>query len=330
MRLLPLLIVIAGSYLLVPFGIVPSALLQRNMDFRSLFIVNIGAAVASAVVSLSLAASGYSAMSLAWAVVAQAGARALLGQWRSGKRLTLPLSLKGSGPVLRFGSEASVLYMTGALGVRTPELIIGAFLSFSAVGLFGRAVGLAGQLLQLVSGAISGVFFPAFARLRDSGEPLAPAYLRVVAGYSATTWPAMMFLAASSTPLVLTLYGAKWAAVAPLLLWIALSEIAFTALPLHMDIPIVLGRMRPLLQLNMFDTLASIALLVIGSLWSVEWGGDLTSRLWSALVRALCGVHASADLVQLEQDDPGLCPEHGLFAGDRRAAACDLCLVAEP
>jgi O-antigen/teichoic acid export membrane protein len=186
--------------------------------------------------------------------------------------------------------------MTGALGVRTPELIIGRLISISAVGLWGRAMGLAGHLRQLVSGAIGGVFYPAFARIRDAGEDLAPPYLRVVAGYSATTWPAMAFLAAAATPLVLMLYGERWAAVAPLLVWIGLSEIIFTGLPLHVDMPILLGRMRRLLQLNILDTVASIALLVLACLWSLEWAAAsrigyaiLWFAIYAAFLRGLIG-----------------------------------------
>lgn len=281
-RLLPILVVIAGSYLLVPFAIVPSALLQRELDFKSLFIVNVGAAVAQAATALGLAALGFSAMSLAWATVAQQAVRAILGQWRSGRWPGFPLRLQGARPILRFGSGASLLYMSGAVGMRSPELIIGRMLSIAAVGLYGRAVGLAGQLRQLVSGAIGSVFYPAFARIRDSGEPLAPPYLRVVAGYSGTTWPAMAFLAAASTPLVLMLFGERWAAVAPLLVWIALSEIPFTALPLHMDLPILLGRMRRLLKLNIVDTIVSVGLLALACLWSVEWAA--ASRIGYGLV----------------------------------------------
>jgi O-antigen/teichoic acid export membrane protein len=295
-RLLPLLAVVAASYLIVPFGIVPSALLQREMDFRSLFVVNVGAASAQASVALALAAAGYSAMSLAWAAVAQQAARALLGLWRSRTRVAFPLTLRGAGPVLRFGSGASLLYVSGSIGTRSPELIIGRLLSFAAVGFYGRAVGLAGQLRQLVTGAIGGVFYPAFARIRDKGGDFAPPYLRVVSGYSAVTWPAMAFLAAAATPLVLMLYGPVWAEVAPLLVWIALSEILFTALPLHMELPILLQRMRTLLKLNVLDTIASVGLLVLASMWSLEAAalsrvayGIVWLAIYAALMRRLTG-----------------------------------------
>lgn len=307
-RLTPLLLVIAGSYLLVPFGIVPSALLQRDMNFRALFFVNVGTALLGAAVALGLAAAGYSAMALAWGKVAEAGARAGIGLLLSRRRFGLPLSLAEAGPILRFGSSASVLYVSGALGTRSPELIIGRVLNFAAVGLYGRAMGLAGQLRTLVSGAIGAVFYPAFARIRDSGEDIAPAYLRVVSGMTATTWPAMLFLTAAATPLVLMLYGPVWAAVSPLLMWIAVSEILFTALPMHVDLPILLGRMRTLIRLNLVDTALSVGLLVAGAYWSIEAAaasrvayGVLWFGLYAAFLRTLVSFRWRAMIVVYAQ-----------------------------
>jgi O-antigen/teichoic acid export membrane protein len=277
LRLFPILATIAGSYLLVPFYVVPSALLQRRLDFRGLFFVNTGAAFVMMIVTIGLAANGWSAMSLAIGAVAQNVARAIIGQWASGAHPRLPLMLTGTGGILKFGSQASALALSGALGMRSPELIIGRMLGFAAVGLYGRAVSLSGQLRLLVSGAIGGVFFPAFARMRDRGEPFAPAYLRVVSAYSVTTWPAMAFLAAAAVPVVSILYGPVWAGVAPVLMLVAVSEIAFTALPLHMDIPVVLGKMRALLHRNLVDTAFSIAFLILAGMFSIEWAA--ASRL---------------------------------------------------
>lgn len=281
-RLFPLLLIIASSYLLVPFAIVPTALLHRKMDFASICTINVGAALANALVSILLAAAGWSAAALAWGAVAQQGARALISMWRGGWFLPWPPRMRAVGPILRFGSGSSVLAISGTIGTRTPELIIGRLIDFVAIGLYSRATGLAGQLRHLLTGAISGVFFPAFARIRDRGEDLAEPYMRVVAGYSAVTWPAMAFLAAASTPLVLMLFGPVWAGVAPLLIWISLSEIVFTAVPLHIEMPIILGRMRKLLKLNLLDTLVSIGLLFVAATWSLELAA--ASRLGYALI----------------------------------------------
>lgn len=269
-RLVPIVVVIAGSYLLVPFGIVPAALLQRKMDFRSLFLVNGGGIMAMGGTAILLAASGYSALSLSWAIVAQAGAKAVLGIALSGCRPPWPLSFGGARPVLRFGSKMMALFGVAAVGIRSPDLVVGRVAGIAETGLFSRATSLAHQLVNLLTGAVGAVFYPAFARLRDRGEDLAPPYLRVAAGFTAVTWPGMAFLAAAALPVVLFLYGDGWAQVAPLLVLISLSEFFFTALPLQGELPILLGRIRLLLVLNIVETAVSIALLVAAGLWSLE------------------------------------------------------------
>jgi O-antigen/teichoic acid export membrane protein len=269
-RLVPLMLILATSYLFVPFSVVPSAMLARDMDFKSLFFVNAGSAAVNGAAALALAAAGFSAASLAWALIAQGVTKALVAQWRRPSPLPFPLSLKGAMPIVRFGSEASALYVSGAFGVRTPDLIVGKLITLTAVGLFSRATALAGQLVTLVSGAIGAIFYPAFARLRDRGEAFAPAYLRVVASYTAVIWAVMAGLALGAEPLVRAVYGEKWAEVAPLLRWIAVSEFLFVMLPLHVDLPMLLGRTRTLIKLNMLDTAAALSLLAAGSVWGVE------------------------------------------------------------
>ncbi len=300
-RLAPIATVIAASYLLVPFGIVPAALLQRAMDFRRLFVVNVGSSLAMAGTALGMAAAGYSALSLAWAILAQAGVKALLAIRLSGSRPQWPITFKGVRPILGFGSSMSALYVSGAVGTRSPDLIVGRLIGIAATGLYSRATSLAGQLVMLLTGAVGAVFYPAFARLRDRGEDLAPPYLRVVSGYTAVTWPGMIFLAAASLPIVLLLYGNAWRDVAPLLALIAVSELAFTALPLQLELPILLGRMRRLLVLNVIDTAVSIGLLVVAGLHSLE--AAAASRIVYGLIWWLIYALLLRDLVALRWRD---------------------------
>jgi O-antigen/teichoic acid export membrane protein len=185
------------------------------------------------------------------------------------------------GTVLGFGARTSVLYLTGALGTRTPDLIVGKALGITAVGLYSRAVSLSDQFRMLISGAIGSVFFPAFARIRDRGEPLGPAYLRVCAGYSGVVWPGMAGLALASEPIIRLLYGPAWLRTAPLLAMIALTEIMLVALPLVSDLPILAGKLNQLLARNLIDTGISVVLLAIGCRWGVE--GAAGSRLVYAL-----------------------------------------------
>lgn len=269
-ELLPLLLIIASSYFLVPLAIVPMALIQRRMDFRSNTWIEIGVVLANAVVAIVLAWRGYGPLALAWGAFAQQAARAALAQWRAGFVLPIPPRFTGARAIMRFGGGSTLLSALSQLGARLPELLIGRLLNAEAVGLFARAAGLAAQLRLLVSGALATVFYPAFARLRDKGEDLGPHYERVVACYCAITWPAMAGMAACSVPVVLMLYGEKWLDTASPLAWIALSQILFVALPLHVELPILLGRMRPLIWRFALDTAFSILLLIYAATISLE------------------------------------------------------------
>lgn len=92
---------------------------------------------------------------------------------------------------------------------------------------------------------------------------------------------------------------------------IALLELFVVTLPLHIDLPILVGRMGRLMVLNVIDTTLSIGLLALGCLWGVE--GAATSRLiygacWILLyarfmhqvvgfdVRALLGIYVRSAL----------------------------------
>jgi O-antigen/teichoic acid export membrane protein len=295
-RLFWILSIIAGSYVVVPWSVIPVALIIRNMDFKSLFKVNVSGVCANAIAALSFAYLGFSAESLAWATVAQAMTRAIVAQLLVPSAIPWPLNFSDAGPVMKFGSASSVLAVSGAIGVRSPDLVIGRILGLASVGLFSRASGLAGQLHTLVLGAISGIFYPAFARLRDEGKPFGPDYERVVAAYGALIWPAMTVLAVAAYPMISFLYGEKWEPAAPLLTALALSEICFVALPLHVDIPILLGRFRQLLYLNIVDTVISIGTLIIAAQYGILAAaisrigyGILWFALYATFMRRLIG-----------------------------------------
>ncbi len=281
-RLVPLMLIIGASYFVFPFAIVPTALLVRDMDFRRLFMINVGSALVAAIVAIALAAAGFSASALAWAQLIQFAFRAAFAQLLRPAPVPLPPQLAGAGPVLKFGTSASTLYLSGTIGVRSPDLIVGSLLTLTAVGLYSRANALAGQLRMLVSGALGGVFYPAFARLRDAGEAWGPYYIKVVSGYSSVTWAAMAGLAVAAVPLVQLLYGDVWIEAASALQWIALGEMCFVALPLHMDLPILKGRINTLIRYNIVDTVVSITLLIVFARWGLEWAA--ISRLAYGLI----------------------------------------------
>jgi len=317
-RLFGILGLIAASYVLAPWSIVPVALLSRRLDFRATFTIDFAGAAANSACALTLAVLGFSAESLAWGMIAQAAMRAIVAQaWQP-----TPFSLKVRPDRLReiagFGSSSALLYFSGGISLRMPDLIVGRMLGMEAAGLFSRGVALAGQLHNLVAGAVSAIYYPAFARLREEGRDLGPYYERVVAAHGAIVWPAMVLLAVLSQPVILLLYGEGWEAAAPLLAWVALAECCFVALPLHMDLPILMGRLRQLLWFNLADTVLAVVVLAVGAKIGIEaaaasrivwglgwiaiyagWMRRLVGFRWPAMIRIYLGSAAVAAVTAL-------------------------------
>ena len=263
--LFPLLLVIGASYIFVPFAVVPCGVLHRQMDFRSDFMIEASSSLANASISLSLAATGWGAMALAWGSFAQQAARALVSQWRAGWIFPWPFSLRGSSLLMRFGGGSSLLLIFDAIGGRAPDLIVGATVGARGVGIYSRASGLAVQIINLMTGAANSVFYPVLARLRDEGKPLGEAYVRIVAGYTGFAFPAMAGLAAASHPLVMALYGERWIAVAPILSVLAIAQMVVVAIPMPVQIPILLGQMQAVIVRSGFAVTALIGLFVLTS-----------------------------------------------------------------
>ena len=280
--LVELMRLIGASYVLIPFATVPSALLVRDMDFRGLFWVNAGSAFVGNVAAVALASQGYSATSLAWGVVATALGKAITAQAMRPVLPRLRPRWDKVAPLLRFGSASFLISASAAVGQRSQDLIVGRLLGIAATGLFSRASALAGQLSMLVTGAINSVFYPAFAKKRDAGEPLTEPYLHLMACNTALNWAAMTGLALCAEPLVRLLYGENWAGVAPLLFWTAIGEMLFIAMPLQMDIPILLGRIRTLVWINLLETVAAVTILALASMISLE--AAAISRVFYGLV----------------------------------------------
>lgn len=297
-----LLAIIASAFFLQSISIVPTALLTRDLDFRALFMLNAGSTLVGAIVATTFAALGYGSASLAWGMLATSGFKLALALMYRPVLPRFVRDMAAARPLLEFSSSSFLISLSGSIGQRSQDLIVGRVLGATATGLFTRASALAGQMSTLVVGAINGVFYPTFARKRDAGEPLGEPYLHLVACNTALNWAPAIGLALAAEPVVNLLYGPRWMAVAPLLRWTAIAEVFFVAVPLQMDIPILLGRIRTLVWINILDTALTVALLATFAMWGLETAAIsrvLVAVLWFIIYIPFVKLLLNLDIRQL-------------------------------
>lgn len=225
-----LLAVLLLGFVLQPYSLVMSALLQRELAAGPIARVSRLGDLAHALTAVGGAALGWGAFSLAWAfvvniVVCSLAYRAVQ-QGLQVQRRWRP-SLQGWRPVLRFGQGA--LLNSGLAGVNSalPDLLLGRLGSMAQVGLLGRANAVVNLLAALLGPAVNFGMLRTLADLHHRDQPLAPALQRATLLLTGVGWPVLGMMALFSDELVALLYGPAWreaaAAIPPLAATVALG-----------------------------------------------------------------------------------------------------------
>ncbi|MEM1270426.1 MAG: lipopolysaccharide biosynthesis protein [Bacteroidota bacterium] len=260
--LVPLVWALAPAFVLRAAGVVPRALLTRQLDFKALFIADSLAVVAGGALAITLAVQGVGV----WSLVAQALAGAVLtscgvlvlARWRPRSMFDWPAvrSLASFG-VSVLGVQAMGYWMR-----RLDNLLVGKVFGASALGIYGQAYNVLSYPVEHVKGALIQVLFPALSRLQDAGR-MRRAYRRAVGATALVVYPSVFVLLLTAEDLVATVFGPAWAEMVPLLrvfgllaLW---QSVTFSGV-------LFLSTGRPDLQLrvNLVTNVLIIAGMVIG------------------------------------------------------------------
>lgn len=197
------------------FNSIQRSLLQKEMDFKSIFKANMAAVLVSGALGIALAAAGFGV----WALVAQVLVQALLA-------CAVMLVFVPWRPRLRFDAMAAKslfgfgwkIMATGILNVvytGVSELILGKVCKASDLGLYSQGRKWPNAGISVLSNALQNVMFPAFAELQDDVEGLKAAIRRALASGSFVVVPLSLLLAASAQPLVALLLTEKWLGCVP-------------------------------------------------------------------------------------------------------------------
>lgn len=207
---------------LVALGAVPTAILRRELRFKSLAVRAVAGVVAGGIVALWMALNGYGVLSLVAQRVVQVATNAVLAwaavSWRPG----LKVSKQESNDILGFGSAVLSLRAAEIARVQVPMVIIGATLGPTMLGLFSIAWRLVEIGSFLIMTPLRMVSQSAFAVLRRGGENAADLLTDILRISGMIAFPAFCGLAILATPVLAVLFGDKWLEAAPILAIIAI------------------------------------------------------------------------------------------------------------
>jgi O-antigen/teichoic acid export membrane protein len=188
---------------------VQRAILQREMDFKSLSVrTNVGV-VAGGILGLVLAFRGFGVWALVWQKIVQETVALILlwqlSHWRPRFRFELK-SVKELWGI----SLANLVARLGVFSsIQSDALFMGIFFGPMAVGLYRLADRLVNMVLNSATGSIQSVSLPEFSRFQHDPAKLRQSMLTFLRLSAIVTVPAMVGLAAVSGP-VTRILGNNW------------------------------------------------------------------------------------------------------------------------
>jgi O-antigen/teichoic acid export membrane protein len=260
--LIPLL---AAGFLLVPFGMPSTSLLQRKMEFGKLATINLACATTSLLATVTLAVLGFGYMSFAWASLLASLVRVAVAlAWRPCFWAFLPAMVRWR-EVAVFGGYASATAIVNAFHDSLPQLIIGRMLGFGAVGTLGRAASVCQLPDRLFTNALQPVLLPSFAeQARNTGD-LKSAYLKAIAYMTALQWPILICLAILAEPAVRLLLGPQWMETTPLVRIMALASMSLFPAFLTYPVLVAAGAVRDTFVSSLLSIPPSLLLIYLAA-----------------------------------------------------------------
>lgn len=251
-------------FLTIPFSALPQELLARRIEFRSQGLVNLICALVGAGTALALAWRGFGVWALVYAPIAMFATRAI-GLTLVARVLVKPVfDLRGAGDLITFGGALTLCQLFWIVQSQSDIVIAGRALDTHDLGLYSEAL----FLTLIVTGRflppINEVAFPAYAELHKAGRALAPYFLRTARTVMLVVAPVYVGLSLTAEPAVLTLFGEKWAEMAPFVAGLSLAMPFFAMQIICSPTTNAIGRPRIYLATALSGAIVFPSLFLIG------------------------------------------------------------------
>jgi O-antigen/teichoic acid export membrane protein len=215
--LAPLSLALSATFVFSALGIVPRALLQRRLALRRLAAIDLAAWLVAGVGAVLLALHGFGVWSLVFQSLAAGMLTALLllisARWLPRLVFSMP-ELRG---LLGFGANVLGANALNYWTRNASTLVLGQFVGAHGLGVFTRASNFVTIPVTQAQVVFGKVVFPSLAACQDNPLLARRVYLRATAMIALLVFPLLTGLLVTAVPLVATLFGPNWVAVAPVL-----------------------------------------------------------------------------------------------------------------
>jgi polysaccharide transporter, PST family len=271
------------AIVLTGLGLQQSALLNREMRFGALSIVDIGAAAATFIAS----AVGALLLRSYWALVLGTICGALVQLtilWsRTRWRPSLRPSVRAGRDLFRYGSHVTAFNFLNFFVRNADNVLIARFAGAAPLGLYDRSYKLMMLPIQNLNGPLQRLLLPTLSRLQDEPARFRNAYRFAIMVLMLATAPGVAVATAFSDKLMPLLLGERWAGAAPIFFWLGLTGLIQPIANMTGVLFMSTGRTGLLMRWGLFSAVVTLAGFAVGLFWGAV--GIAASLFLTAVVR---------------------------------------------
>lgn len=209
-RLIGLLRILSGGFLLVALYVLPESLLMRDLRFDQKARADVLATAVSAVLTFSLALKGFGVWSLVGGSLTIHGVRALVFRVLRPRPLVPRFSFGRIKGMLEFGKLITLNRILWFSYENLDVAIAGRVLGKSLVGIYSVALSLASIPLEKIIPIITQVSFAAFSRIQTDSGRVRRNVLRALQAVSLLALPTSVGMAVVAPEFIQLVLGPKW------------------------------------------------------------------------------------------------------------------------
>lgn len=253
-ELQPVVAALSFSLLFAALSSTQQALLQRELEFRTLSIRQLVAAIAGGVggVVLALFGAGVYALVARTLITGAVGALILwnVSTWRPRVRY----SRAHFYDLFGFGMNMVGVRITNFARTRLDDFLIGYFLGAEALGFYTVAYRFGRLALDMFAGVVGNVAVSTFARLQQNIDRLRLAFYRTTRLAGLITFPISTGLIMLAPELILGFSGEQWLPSVPVMQVLSLAGFTLTLQYFNSYLIISVGKPDKLLIINLVST----------------------------------------------------------------------------
>lgn len=246
---------------------VPMSIIQRNLQFKTIFSAGIGGMIGQGVVGITLAVKGFGVWALVYGSVTNSIITCmlviLLSNWKPKRQFSM-------GPVrklLPFSSKILAINLLNTLSSNLKPLITGRVYSPELLGYYNRGYQFPSLLMINIDGAITSIAFPLLSRFQDDYNILADKLKKSLQASLYLVWPAMIGLMVVADPLITLLLTERWLPSVPFLQLTAL-ECMLWPFSIFVHATNAIGKSGLSLRLNILAKVFDVLVMMI----SIRYG----------------------------------------------------------